>query len=229
VWRDAAARVEARLLSFGIADDADVRGSVLGRTVDGSEIDLRIAGRSLHVRVHAPGIAMARNALAAAAAAHAAGAAPEAIVRGLAQFRPVRGRLAALATSSGATIVDDTYNANPDSVREGIDVLAHAGGRRWLVLGDMGEVGALGRAYHREIGEYARIAGIDRLLATGPLAREAVLAFGAHAAHYDDLDTLLAALAPPLPADVTLLVKGSRFMRMERVVAALAGGIAEGH
>jgi UDP-N-acetylmuramoyl-tripeptide--D-alanyl-D-alanine ligase len=229
VWRDAAARVEARLVSFGIAADADVRGSVLGRTVDGSELDLRIAGHSLHVRVHAPGIAMARNALAAAAAAHAAGAGPEAIARGLAQFRPVRGRLAALATASGATLVDDTYNANPDSVREGIDVLAHAGGRRWLVLGDMGEVGALGAAYHREIGEYARAAGIDRLLATGPLAREAVLAFGAHAAHYDDVDTLLAALAPPLPADVTLLVKGSRFMRMERVVAALAGGIADGH
>ena len=115
---------------------------------------------------------MASNALAATAGALAARLPMDAIVRGLAAFRPVAGRLAALHAVSGALVIDDTYNANPDSVRAAIDVLAHAPGAKWLVLGDMGEVGAQGPAFHREIGAFAKERGIERLFATGDLSRE---------------------------------------------------------
>jgi UDP-N-acetylmuramoyl-tripeptide--D-alanyl-D-alanine ligase len=120
-------------------------------------------------------------------------------------------------------VIDDTYNANPDSVRAAIAVLARFPGERWLVLGDMGEVGQDGPVFHREVGEYACSAGIDRLFATGQLMRQAVAAFGA-GEHFASVDELSAALASRLAAagsGVTVLVKGSRFMRMERVVAAL--------
>jgi len=164
---------------------------------------------------------MARNALAAAAAALAAGATIDAVARGLAAFRPVAGRLVAKRAASGALVIDDSYNANPDSVRAAIDVLARASGVRRLALGDMGEVGAEGPAFHREVGAYARERGIERLDATGPLARLAVEAFGEGARWHADVDALAEALAPEAREGVTILVKGSRFMRMERVVAAL--------
>jgi UDP-N-acetylmuramoyl-tripeptide--D-alanyl-D-alanine ligase len=199
-----------------------VRGhATLG--VDGSVLGIDASDGHVDVRLAAPGAAMARNALAAAAAAMAAGAGLAAVAHGLAAFRPVKGRLATRHSPLGATIIDDTYNANPDSVREGIDVLARASGKRWLVLGDMGEVGAQGPGFHREIGEHARAAGIDRLFAIGELAPQTVLAFGAHGAHFDDVAALIDALSPPPAAGTTVLVKGSRFMRMERVVDALCG------
>jgi UDP-N-acetylmuramoyl-tripeptide--D-alanyl-D-alanine ligase len=131
----------------------------------------------------------------------------------------------------GAALIDDTYNANPDSVRAAIAVLAHAHGTRWLVLGDMGEVGDQGQGFHREIGEYARAAGVDRLLTTGELAAHAVAAFGAGGEHFASIDALIASLRTDLTTaglDVTLLVKGSRFMRMERVVESLTGTAAHG-
>jgi UDP-N-acetylmuramoyl-tripeptide--D-alanyl-D-alanine ligase len=153
----------------------------------------------------------------------AAGADLASIRRGLEAFRPVAGRLATHVAPSGAVVIDDTYNANPDSVRAAIDVLAHAGTPRILVLGDMGEVGAEGPAFHREVGAYARAARIDRLYATGAGAALAAQAFGAGARHFDSVDDLAAALAAEAVRGATVLVKGSRFMRMERVVAALSG------
>jgi len=120
-------------------------------------------------------------------------------------------------------VIDDSYNANPDSVRAAIDVLARAGGERWLVLGDMGEVGAQGPAFHREVGAYARERGIERLEATGPQARLAVEAFGVGARWHADVDALCAAVVPAAGTQATILVKGSRFMHMERVVAAVLG------
>jgi UDP-N-acetylmuramoyl-tripeptide--D-alanyl-D-alanine ligase len=164
---------------------------------------------------------MAQNALAAAAAAHAAQVPLSAIVSGLEDFRPVRGRLVSTTTVSGAIVIDDSYNANPDSVRAAIDVLATRVTPRWLVLGDMGEVGDDGPSFHREIGAYARDAGIDRLLAAGPLAHEASDAFGTNAMHFESVDALATAVAAEIRPGVTVLVKGSRFMRMERVVEAL--------
>ena len=120
-------------------------------------------------------------------------------------------------------MIDDSYNANPDSVRAAIDVLARASGRRHLVLGDMGEVGTMGPAFHREIGAYARSAGIERLFAIGDLGAATVDAFGAGGVHCASVDELVAQLAHAISAGDTVLVKGSRFMRMERVVAALVG------
>ena len=125
----------------------------------------------------------------------------------------------------GATVIDETYNANPDSVRAAIDVLGGAAAPRLLVLGDMGEVGAHAERFHAEVGEYAKARGIDALLAAGPMMSEAVRAFGGGARHFATVDELLAALPATLASapPSTVLVKGSRFMRMERVVAALRG------
>src|SRR4030095_9987521 len=166
---------------------------------------------------------MASNALAATAAALAARLPLSAIVRGLAEFRPVAGRLVALHAISGALVIDDTYNANPDSMRAAIDVLAHAPGAKWLVLGDMGEVGPQGPAFHRQIGAYAKEQGVERLFATGDSTRESVAAFGPGAEHVDTVVELAQRVQQAATAGVTLLVKGSRSMRMERVVAALTG------
>jgi UDP-N-acetylmuramyl pentapeptide synthase len=171
---------------------------------------------------------MARNAAAAAAAALAAGASLPAVEEGLRAFRAVAGRLVALRTARGAAVLDDTYNANPDSMRAAIDVLATLPGERVLAMGDMGEVGREGPAFHREIGAYARERGVARLYATGELAREAVAAFGAGAAHFADADALATAVKAEDRPGVALLVKGSRFMRMERIVAALSGAAAGG-
>jgi len=149
-------------------------------------------------------------------------------VRGLEAFRPVAGRLVAQAAPHGVVVIDDTYNANPDSVRAAIDVLAQMPGPKWLVLGDMGEVGAQGPAFHREIGEYARARGVDRLLTAGALARESAAAFGAQAESFATVEALAARLRQTAVSGATVLVKGSRFMRMERIVGVLAGEPATG-
>jgi UDP-N-acetylmuramoyl-tripeptide--D-alanyl-D-alanine ligase len=138
----------------------------------------------------------------------------------------VKGRLqvkrAALGALAGATVIDDTYNANPDSMRAAIDVLASRPSPRVLVMGDMGEVGDHGPAFHREIGAYAKERGIDALYALGDASRDACSAYGADAHHVDDVATLVAQLLQAgFDASATLLVKGSRFMQMERVVDAV--------
>jgi UDP-N-acetylmuramoyl-tripeptide--D-alanyl-D-alanine ligase len=170
---------------------------------------------------------MARNALAATAAALAAGASLDAVKRGLEGFRAIAGRLVARHALQGALVLDDTYNANPDSMRAAIDVLAAAPGAPCLVMGDMGEVGDQGPAFHREIGAYARERGVVRLYALGALAREAVAAFGDGARHFDEVDALIDAVSRDASTGTTMLVKGSRFMRMERVVQAITGSGSE--
>jgi UDP-N-acetylmuramoyl-tripeptide--D-alanyl-D-alanine ligase len=222
VWRGAAAESGAKVVTFGLDHAADVRARI-GWHPDGSALELATPAGSAHVVLRVPGRHMASNALAAAATAHAARLPVTAIVRGLETFEPVRGRLVTLTTNAGVTVIDDTYNANPDSVRAAIDVLASRPAPRWLALGDMGEVGADGPAFHDEVGAYARAAGIERLLAAGDLAQHAVRAFGAAATHFPDVDALASYAAANAHAKVTVLVKGSRFMRMERVVAALTG------
>ena len=170
-----------------------------------------------------------RNALAAAACAHALGIDGATIAAGLARFRPAVGRLARLRAPGGAVLIDDSYNANPDSVRAAIDVLAACEARRVLVLGDMGEVGARGPQFHREVGEYARERGVTHLLALGEACSGAVAAFGAGGEHFETLEALLERARGLCDAATVLLVKGSRFMRMERVVAALASAPAGEH
>ncbi len=174
------------------------------------------------VKLSAAGEHNVRNALAAIACAVAAGIPQDAIVRGLEAFAPVGGRLQRKEALCGATVIDDTYNANPDSVRAAIDVLAQAHAPRILVLGDMGEVGTQGQQFHEEIGAYAVSRGIEHVLATGELARHLA---GSGARHFELFDDLLAALDSQLgtKSDATVLVKGSRFMKMERVVQHLLG------
>ena len=227
-WRAAAQGAGVRVTTFGFDPAAAVTATVRGDAM-GSVLALNAPIGHAHVNLAVPGMHMARNALAAAAAAIAADASIAAVKRGLAAFRPVAGRLVALQARSGAQVLDDSYNANPDSMRAAIDVLAATPGTRLLVMGDMGEVGAQGPAYHREIGAYARERGIDRLYALGAMSTEAVAAFGSGAVHFADADALAAALVPDAGRGVTVLVKGSRFMRMERIVAALAGTGGEAH
>jgi UDP-N-acetylmuramoyl-tripeptide--D-alanyl-D-alanine ligase len=226
-WREAATEVGASVVLFGLVQRADVSGRCAGDAT-GSDLSITTAEGEADVRLAIPGRHMAMNALAATACAMAAGATLASVARGLAGFRPVAGRLEVLRAPGGATVIDDTYNANPDSVRAAIDVLARAPSPRWRVRGDMGEVGVPGPAFHREIGTCAREAGIERLFAIGTLAEESVAAFGEGASHHADVDALVQAIASQMRADATLLVKGSRFMAMERVVAALAGGARGG-
>lgn len=221
-WRDVAAEVGIQVIAFGLEQRSDVFGrALLGPR--GSELTVATAHGEADLRLSVPGRHMAMNALAALATGLAAGSSLPAAIRALEAFRPVAGRLATLKSASGATIIDDSYNANPDSVRAAIDVLARVASPRWLVLGDMGEVGVQGPAFHREIGTCAREAGIERLYATGTLARQSVEAFGSGATHFTRVDALTQALAADLVPGVTVLVKGSRFMAMERVVVALTG------
>ncbi|MCD2518064.1 Mur ligase domain-containing protein [Massilia sp. G4R7] len=178
--------------------------------------------RDVSVTLQAAGEHNVRNALAAFASTLAAGIPVDAIVRGLEAFAPVGGRLQRKQAANGATVIDDTYNANPDSMRAAIDVLAAYPAPRILVVGDMGEVGTQGKEFHEEVGAYAQQRGIEHVLATGELARS-MAASGAR--HYEQFDALLAALDSQLGgnSNSTVLVKGSRFMKMERVVQHLTG------
>jgi UDP-N-acetylmuramoyl-tripeptide--D-alanyl-D-alanine ligase len=188
-------------------------------------MDSRLRGNDVStftVRIQAAGAHNVRNALAAIACTLAAGISQDAIVRGLESFAPVGGRLQRKQALCGATVIDDTYNANPDSVRAAIDVLAQYPSPRILVLGDMGEVGTQGQQFHEEIGAWAQSRGIETVLATGELARHLA---SSGARHFEQFDELLAALDSKLgsKSDATVLVKGSRFMKMERVVQHLIG------
>jgi UDP-N-acetylmuramoyl-tripeptide--D-alanyl-D-alanine ligase len=233
-WREVVGRRNAEgaslsLHAFGLLASAAVSGRYRAEAW-GSTLEVESPAGATTVELRAPGRHNVANALAAIAAATAAGAGLAAVREGLGEFRPVEGRLDTKTGVAGVAIIDDTYNANPDSARAAIAVLGKARGSRWLVLGDMGEVGEGGPAFHREIGEFARAAGVDRLLTTGTLASHAVAAFGPGGEHFSDVDALVLALRRELGSAgagaTTLLVKGSRFMRMERVVAALTNGAA---
>jgi UDP-N-acetylmuramoyl-tripeptide--D-alanyl-D-alanine ligase len=227
-WRGIAFERGCRIRDFGIASGLDTPAAVRARVearAFGSDIELVTPEGRTRFALQAAGEHNARNAVAAAAAATAAGAGLDAVAAGLSQFVPVKGRLQLKAGQGGCQIIDDTYNANPDSVRAAIDVLARTapGGQRVLALGDMGEVGSQGPAFHEEIGAYARDCGVAQLLAAGDLCRHAVQSFGEGARHFDGVEELAAALRKLDVAGATILVKGSRFMRMERAVRALTG------
>jgi UDP-N-acetylmuramoyl-tripeptide--D-alanyl-D-alanine ligase len=232
VWRAQAGT--RRCLRFALADEgaglpqAEVAARATWRHGIW-HVDLRTPAGDAMLALRVAGRHNVRNALAAAAAALGAGVALADVARGLESFAPVKGRSQVKALRRGdrtLTMIDDTYNANPDSVRAAIEVLAGLPGPRWLVLGDMGEVGDQGPAFHEEIGAYARSNGIEHLWCAGDLCAHAAAAYGAAARHFADTPALLAALEAgegAEPAFESVLVKGSRFMGMERVVAALAG------
>ena len=223
-WRGLAGA--RRVLRFGLDAPAEFRARDPALAIEGGEFATRFdldcpLGRE-PMLVHAGGMHNVRNAAAAAAAAHAVGASIDAIGAGLADFRPVAGRLQLKPGARGSWIIDDSYNANPSSVRAGIDVLGALPGAKWLVLGDMAELGPGGPDRHAEIGAYARAGGVERLFAIGPLSARAVDAFGAGGEWFEDADALVRRLRALLGPAVTVLIKGSRVNRLERVVAALA-------
>jgi len=212
-------------LTFGIAPEDDVVGHF-----GDDEITLTYRGESVGAWLNVPGEHNQRNALAAAAAALAAGVSLHTVQRGLESFGGVAGRLQKLAGVNGATVIHDAYNANPDSVRAAIDVLAKMQGTRILVLGDMGELGGDAPAMHAAIGDYVRHAELNGLFALGKMTEQTVLQLAADAWHFDTVDELCEELVKHMDATTTVLVKGSRFMKMERVVERIAVGFdAGGH
>lgn len=206
-------------LRFGLSGEVDVSA----RDIDTQAFETRFTLVTPHgeagVLLAAAGLHNVRNALAAAACALAVGVPLPVVADGLRRFSPVKGRMQRQSLHGGMLLIDDTYNANPDSARAAIDVLAGLPAPRVLVLGDMGEVGDQGPAMHREIGLYARERGVDALFTLGEATRDTTSAYagaGAHAQSVEQIAPAVLALAPR-----SVLVKGSRFMRMERVVAAL--------
>jgi len=222
VWRDLAGT--RRVLDFALRGFAALTAQYQ-LTGGGSRIALATPAGAIEIALPVPGAHNVHNALAATAAALAVRVAPADIATALAAFTPPGGRGVRIALTSGAALIDDTYNANPDSVRAAIDVLAAAAAPRVLVLGDMGEVGAQGPAFHHEVGAYARLRGIDQLLCIGDATCETAAAFGPAAQHFASIEELIAACRGAAQSHATLLVKGSRFMRMERIVQALATAV----
>jgi UDP-N-acetylmuramoyl-tripeptide--D-alanyl-D-alanine ligase len=205
------------LLEFGLDPQADVSGSWQPRD-EGLQLEVRTPQGNFIASLQVPGAHNARNALAAAAAAIALSIPLEKIVVGLEKFSGVAGRLQRKNALHGAHLIDDTYNANPASVRAAISVLAQVSGKHILVLGDMGELGEDAAMFHAQIGSEARRAGIEKLYGLGILSSNAVREFGSGAQHFEHIEELLLALEKELDAKTTVLVKGSRFMKMERVV-----------
>ena len=231
VWLEKAGA--RQVLQFGVSDDAAATSAV-------RSLQARWLGEAWQVRAQTPageltyalriaGLHNVKNSLAAVACALAAGVSLNAIARGLSAFEPVKGRSRALVVKDGnrtVTVVDDTYNANPDSVQAAIQVLAALPGPRLLVLGDMGEVGNQGPQFHADAGVLARSLGIETLFALGDLSRASVISFGA-GRHFSDSAALQAAVIDALPGVASVLVKGSRFMKMERVVEAITAHTQE--
>jgi len=215
VFRRAA--LARRVVDFGIEAKAMVTGSYSLKPLL-SELVVKTPEGEANATLAIPGLHNVRNALAAAACAHAAGIGLKSIGDGLTRFRPYTGRLQIKRAASGATVIDDSYNANPDSVRAAIDVLASCPAPTVLVLGDMGEVGTQGAQFHREVGAYAAAKKISQLLAIGEATKHAVDSFGPGARHFEKVEELVSNIKGN-----SILVKGSRFMRMERVVTALTG------
>jgi UDP-N-acetylmuramoyl-tripeptide--D-alanyl-D-alanine ligase len=224
LWRELAG--VNQLLEFGLNPDADVSGTWQPSN-DGLHIDVTAPQGMFSAELQVPGEHNARNALAAAAAASALNVPLEKIAAGLEKFSGVAGRLQRKAARHGTRLIDDTYNANPASMRAAISVLAQAGGKRVLVLGDMGELGGDAAVFHAEIGSEARRAGIEKLYALGTLSHYTVSEFGSGAQHFERIEDLLDVLEKELDENTTVLVKGSRFMKMERVVGSLEAGAVD--
>jgi len=222
-WRSLAAG--RRVMTFGLENAEYSARNIRSSLEEGTprlEFELAAPGGTVPVRLALAGMHNLRNALGAAAAAQAAGASLDDVAAGLAAMRPVKGRLEFKPAVNGAVLVDDSYNANPGSLKAGLDAFRSFAGARWLVLGDMMELGSAADELHREIGAYARESGVERLLAVGQRAKGAADAFGPGGAWFEKVEDLIAEARRSLRADVAVLVKGSRANRLERVTQALA-------
>jgi len=221
MWRGS---TPARVVTFGVEKSADFRATDSKTSVgpDGflTRFNLVSPLGQVAIELHMGGRHNIANALAAAAAATAAGAKLEHVAAGLGAVRAVAGRLQFKKTATGAWLIDDSYNANPSSMNAGIEVLAGLDGRKWLVMGDMAELGEFSESSHKEVGVFAREHGVERLFAIGQLAALAVESFGRGGQWFPD-GTAMAEALKGAPADVRMLIKGSRVNRLERVVDAL--------
>ena len=235
VWYQAAAG--RKVIDFALSTNSTfASASVTGKLLLSGKIEITTELGKIEIQLNTLGSHNVRNALAASAVAIGAGLSLEQIKAGLELFVPVNGRMQSKPLNTGRTLIDDSYNANPDSVRAAIDVLKQSGNTSWLVLGDMGEVGDQGPSFHEEVGAYAAEQGVSKLFALGEQCKFAVQAFNesekfspaSSATHFSTLDQLLEELNEALADQessqqlhLDILVKGSRFMRMERVVQAL--------
>ena len=220
VWRKMAA--QHRIMDFGTTA-ASVQVLQADWHSNRWLLRLQTPQGNVDCNLHLPGLHNVHNAMAACASALAAGAPLPAIAKGLSSFEAVGGRSRSWTLQSADhsyTLIDDTYNANPDSVRAAIDLLAQSAPPRLLVLGDMGEVGAQGPQFHQEVGAYAKACGVDQLFTLGELSQHSAHAFQG-AQHFDSMDSLQQQMNTTVKDMATVLIKGSRFMRMERVVQAL--------
>jgi len=218
LWRALAA--PHRVITFGLDRPADVS----------AEYQLDAGGSTIHLKTPHGGISMrlsllgrhnVMNALAASSASLAAGVSLADIQAGLEKLKSVSGRLEVKRGRNGARVLDDTYNANPGSLAAGVEVLKAASGERVLVLGDMGELGESARDIHRRVGQLAKSLGIEHLYAVGELTQDAVEAFGKGAQHFTSHEALTKSLRKNMHGGMTVLIKGSRLMKMERVVAGI--------
>jgi len=235
VWREAAGA--RKVMDFALLSaQSNANAAVKGRLLSNGLVEVIADLGTIEIQLNTLGSHNVRNALAASAVALAAGISLEKIKQGLESFAPVNGRMQAKKIDPNHTLIDDSYNANPDSVRAAIDALKQSGNLSWLILGDMGEVGNQGPEFHREVGAYAAEQGVAKLFALGEQCQFAIKGFdgvtkttpSSKAMHFSDMDSLIAQLRDALHAQSTgsnqhlnILVKGSRFMRMERVVQAL--------
>jgi UDP-N-acetylmuramoyl-tripeptide--D-alanyl-D-alanine ligase len=234
VWKVAAAG--RKVIDFALTStQPNSSAAVSGYQLSNGCVQINLDSHSIEVQLNTLGAHNVRNALAASAVALAAGISLEKIKQGLEAFAPVNGRMQIKFSDSKYTLIDDSYNANPDSVRAAIDALKQSGDIAWLVLGDMGEVGNQGPEFHREVGAYAAEQGIAMLFFLGEQSIFAINGFdsiktgaASSASHFTSVENLISKLNEELRSylangnqHLNILVKGSRFMRMERVVQAL--------
>lgn len=222
LWKELAGN--RACMRFSMTGEAEVQLLKANWLNDHWALEAQTPAGVLRAQLHIAGRHNVGNALAATACALAAGVSLSIVEQGLNEFEPVKGRSRAFGIQCQGrdiTVVDDTYNANPDSVRAAIDVLAELPAPRLLVLGDMGEVGTQGPEFHQEVGLHAAQMAIDHVLCLGDLARHTANACGANAQHMTDIDALNQRVIQQLPELGSVLVKGSRFMKMERVIEAI--------
>lgn len=215
LWKSLASKYQQ--ITFGLEATADVTASyeLNGST---SHVRLKALNGEVEFILPASGLHNVKNALAASTAAIALNVSLQSIAEGLSGFAGAKGRLQQKQGQFDAQVIDDTYNANPASMKAAVDVLSAREGKRFMVMGDMGELGADAGLMHAEIGSYAKQSGIDALFVLGDLSQEAAKAFGSGAQHFDNVESLSEAVLNRMDKVTTVLVKGSRFMRMERVV-----------
>lgn len=215
---------QRQTLRFGVDVEAEIKAEYVQLEATSSHFLVNIAGVNHHFNLPLPGIHNVWNALAAISCCAALNVPVSAMVKGLTDMKPVSRRLQFRAGLNQSRLIDDTYNANPDSYQQALTTLMALPGRHWLVLGDFGELGAEAETIHQKMGEQARKAGIERLLTVGTISRKAMESFGENAQHFANKDALLKILQTELDVDVTCLLKGSRFMQLDTLADQLVTG-----